>query len=257
MRNILILLLVFCVFKGQSQNRRFEFMFGIGNNNQVQNVLNNYFYLSDPLYILDETKTAEISNFKYNVTAKININDRIAVKVRYGHSKTDNSYYYNTPNLFGDITIEQKVTNINPAVCYGTTLGKFSISTGLEFAFYKVKAYTFKFEGTRISEYPQIGTVVQANINDIIIDGGKVRGINNFVELQYSFSKLLAMGVNASYGFMFAKFGDQITYDDTYGSNHTTNTETKEFKEKYFSEPEISVSLILKVGKHLKVKTTN
>jgi hypothetical protein len=257
---ILVLLCQFCL-DSQAQTRRFEIMAGVGNNGQVEKALNEYFYPEDPLYLLDEAQTAEATSFKYNISGKLNISERISLRLRYGKSKTNNSYYYSSPDLFGNFAIEQDVVNYNPAICINENLGKFKVSTGIELAFYKVKDFHFKFKGTDyfIWVNNKYSRFVES---DYVMEGGRVTGINNFLEFQYSATSRFGMGASVSYGMMFAKFGDRTKETVSYvyppglglNSNGPVNivvSEDKKYKKSYFSSPEILVFLFFRFGKAL------
>ena len=253
MKKLLLIVLMIWGFVSHAQIRRFEIAAGIGNNNQVENVLDEYFYPSNSLYLLDESESAEASTFKYNITGRLYFNSRYSLRLRYGHAKINNDYDYYDSELKGDFEVNQIVTNINPAFCISEVVGRFNFSTGIEFAFYKVKDYSFYFDGV---EYGISNNVSYSRkiVSDYVMEGGKVTGINNFIDIEFSATSRLGIGVSASYGMMFAKFGDQIRERTTYsGSSTYTSNENKNYKRKYFSAPEVSVYAFLRFGKGVKI----
>ena len=227
---------------------------GIGNNGQVESVINDFYYQNSPLYLMDYTYNAEFSTFKYNLGVKWNLSKHIGIRLRYGHSKTNNSYNYDSGDLNGVFSVEQLVTNLNPAVCLTEEVGKIRVSTGLEFAFFRVGDYNFDFLGTETQVSGNSTYVTRHDISQVV-DGGKVTGINNFITIEYALTKRILFGTNASYGFMFAKFGDTVSFTDKVtsfpGNNFYTvqTSESKTFKEKYFSSPEVMFYMVWRFGK--------
>ncbi len=263
MKTYLYLLFAFSCLSANAQTRRFEFSAGIGNNGQIQEVLDDYFYISNPLYILDESADAEASKFKYNITGKIFFNEHLSLRLRYGNSKTHNSYVYNSNGLNGDFWNKQTVTNFNPALSFHKNFDKLNISTGIELAFYQVKEFISYFEGKDIVLVTNLGNqyYVQRSIqSETKVEGGKGTAVNGFLEVGYSFNKRLGVGITMSYGYLWAKFGDEIVQSDDYlysGNQNlnlprsTVDYSYKKYKKKSFAPPEISVFLSLRLGKIL------
>lgn len=265
MKNYLFIMLVLSGVSVNAQIRRFEFSGGIGNNGQIQKVLDDYFYISNPLYILDETQSAEATEFKYHLSGKLFINDHLALRLKYGKSKTQNSYFYDTFELEGNFSNNQTTTNWNPALCFNKNFGKLNISTGFEFAFYNIHKFESYFQGNEVlviqNPTDQPNYYVPRNVeSEITIEGGKAIAINCFLELEYLFSKRVGLGANVSYGYLWTKFGDEIIQMEAYkypdnnliglpGSSYYTHS--KSYKHKAFSPPEISVFLFLRLGKIL------
>lgn len=265
MKNYLLVLFVLCCYSVNAQIRRFEFSGGIGNNNQIQKELDSYFYLSNPLYLLDETQSAESNNLKYNLIAKLFFNDHVSMRVKYGHSKTHNEYDVNLFDLKGNFWNKQTVTNINPALCFNKHIGKLTITTGFEFAFYKVQNFVSYFEGTEVVNIQGLSGndnnfFTRSVISETTIEGGSATGINGLLELQYQFSKRMGIGAAMSYGYLWTKFSDQIIVDEKYVYYNTGlynfnpkyyQEQDKSYKSKSFSPPEFSVFLFLRLGKVL------
>ena len=259
MKYHLSILFLLISLKGFSQIRRFEISAGIGNNNQIESVLNEYYYPTDGMYVLSESKNAEAKTFKYNISAIWHFNDRYSLRLKYGHSKLENSYYYSDETLSGDFTMEQIVTNVNPAFCVSYQMGRLNFSTGIEFALFKVKEFKMDLEGFGSGYYQNTPFTNTIN-SDLIIDGGKITGINNFLELEFSATSRIGIGASASYGMMFTNFDGNITektikvYDPNsiISSSYYHNSEEKKYKKRYFSAPEVSIFVFLRFGKAVK-----
>lgn len=256
-KNYFLILAIFLInFSAKAQLRKCELQVGIGNNGQIERAINDYYYELSPLYLMDYTSKGEFSTFKYNIGLILNFNNHIGMRLRYGRSKTENTYDYNSSDLDGVFQIDQLITNLNTALRLSDGFGKFRFSTGLELVFYRVSNFNFSFDGVESIYSGNSINYLKHNLR-VVADGGKAIGINNFLEIEYPFSNRFAFGASASYGLMYAKFGDQVSVTDkrsnisssTYFSNSTNDY--KSYKSKYFSAPEIMFHLIIKFGKEL------
>ena len=263
LKNYLFVLIVCSCLSANGQIRRFEFSFGVGNNGQIQEVIDEYFYISGPYYVFDEVQVSEASNFKYSLAGKVFINDHLSLRLKYGYSKMKKSYEYTSGFLSGDFWNKQTVTNFNPALSFNKKFVKINISTGVELAFYKVNDNILYFEGKDhivVEDLNNQNTyIVQRTIqSETTMKGGKGTAINCFLELDYSFLKRMGVGISMSYGYLWSEFGDEIIQKDEFSYSGNFNLPSssgdvkyKKYKNKSFAPPEISIFLFLRLGKIL------
>jgi hypothetical protein len=261
MKNLFTILFITVCLTVQAQ-RSIEFMYGYGNNGQVQSAINEYYYPSDALYLLDESSIAKIGERKKNYSARIYFNSRWSIRFRHGRMNIDNEYHVGTNQLNGVFQISQKINNFNTAICISEHIGRLSISTGLEYAHYKVSEHLLQFDGVEAYIYNSFPYYPNVDA-DITMDGGKIKGINSFAEVAIYPSSYFGLGVNFSFGMMSAKFGDKVHDNVKFtnppnlpsGPQNYSIFSDKKYEKKYFSDPEISMFLILRLGnKHSNVK---
>lgn len=267
-KNYLFVLIVCSCLSANGQNSRFELSYGLGTNGQIQEAVDDYFYISNPLYILDESREAESSKLKYNITGKLFFNNQLFVRFIYGHYKAQNSYVYNSADLNGDFWNKHVIKNYNPGFGITKSFNKLNISSGIEVAFYKVNNYISYFEGSDVIRITDFGGQLLYTVNrkiesETLVEGGKGTAINGFLELGWSFHKRLGVGITMSYGYLWAEFGDEIVQSDEYkySGNQSLNlpkynidVQYKKYKKKGISPPELSAFVSLKIGKFLKQK---
>jgi hypothetical protein len=259
-----------------AQERKYEISVGASNNGQIQSALDKFYYISDPLYVLPQSSNASSKVLKYFIKADIFLGKSIYVNLCYGNSKLNETYYYDITNTsgslfeiaeeYGNMTNDQVNRNFNIGVGYHHPIGKFRFTTGFEIAFYTAKEFKSAFLGTQLvpTMYNNQQVLLTRSVKSTtIMPEGKAKAYNHVLEIDFLFSKRVAVGTSIHYGVVSAKFGDEVQYKNSYSYRplvtstgvltiYPSNSSSREYKKynvKYFSNPEFRFFLIFKFGK--------
>ena len=245
---ILILLLIPIAMLGQTKKLELGLM--IGNNGQLDNMLNDlYIYQfitrTPPKHIITEKV-----NIKYSVSARYFFKDNFSVRINFGRYSNIDILTQTTPTNYQRFDINQSVTNISPAVCFSKKFDKLSIMTGLEIPLMHVGDFVAKINDRYMPDS------VNANSDifyKITTTGGFIWGVNNFIGLKYHFTNRISMGAEIKYGLLFAKLGNKYTVSNALspGTPYQNYIQIeKKYNRTFFSPPEVSLGLFILLGRN-------
>lgn len=243
---ITILCFIPILFFGQY--KKLELGISIGNNGQLDKILNDFYFYGHETAFLDDTYQDKTTNLKYGVSARYFFTDKISARLKFEHALRRDYYTKKDLMEYSDYTIKQDVFNIHPSICFSKTVNKIEIMTGIEIPLFFVRDFHLT---ENHEQMPDSITITSNSKTNITQTGGFIWGINSFIGVKYYFLKWLGIGTEINYGFLFANIGDKLTQssESTIPFSASSSWEiNKRYRKKYFSSPEVSLSLFFAFG---------
>jgi len=234
-----------------AQDRRYEFGFSVGNNGQLDKTLNDFYFWGHETAYLDDSKESETTNLKYTASFQFIYSKSVSFRVKFGKYKREDFYTNIDPTSYIDYSIDHKITNISPSICFSKKIDQFEITTGIEIPLIFVNDFDF------VSTYrvlPDSVTVTQEVKSKRTMDGGFIWGINSFIGLKYHFTDFISLGTEVGYGLLFADIGGKMLLENEKiipTPSYTTAEVDKKYKKTFFSGPEVSLGIFIAVGNRL------
>jgi hypothetical protein len=231
-----------CPDFGSEKQKKFEFGVSIGNNGQLDRLLDDFYFLVAEA----SNNNAEVvrhTNIKYNVTARYFFSENISVRLRIGEAKRKMYYLRVDPIDNWSTNYKQNIINFNPSICFSKMINALEISTGFEIPIIFVGEFNFNEHYKNSPD--SINVTYESSVNDRI-DGGFIWGLNNFLSIKYFLGKNFSISSEINYGLLSATLGNKRNLTEEYiiPAQQTVHHQfNMKYKDVYFSYPEFSFGI--------------